>query len=46
MLHVPAIAKNPISISRFTQDNNVFVEFYSDSCVFKDLVTKEILLKE
>jgi histone deacetylase 1/2 len=44
LLHVPAIKKNLISVSQLTSDNNVFMEFYSDCCIVKDLQTKRILL--
>ncbi|KAL5736391.1 hypothetical protein ACOSQ2_031179 [Xanthoceras sorbifolium] len=45
MLHVPHIAKNMLSISRFVNDNNAIVEFVGHSCVIKDKVSKRILLK-
>lgn len=45
MLHVPAIKKNLISISKLTSDNNVTVEFSSDTCFVKDKVTKRKVLQ-
>ncbi|PON69507.1 hypothetical protein TorRG33x02_259330 [Trema orientale] len=43
ILHVPCISKNLLSISQFTKDNNVLIEFYSDCCLIKDKSTKKIL---
>ncbi|KAL4376354.1 hypothetical protein GQ457_02G039060 [Hibiscus cannabinus] len=46
LLHVPSIKKNLLSVSKFTKDNNVSVEFYfSDSCVVKDLQTHRVMLQ-
>ena len=45
ILCVPSIAKNLLSISKFTQDNNAYAEFYCDYCVLKDKNTKETLLQ-
>jgi gag-polypeptide of LTR copia-type len=45
VLHVPTIQKNLISISRFLQDNDVLIEFYSSFCVIKDRHTKIPLLQ-
>ncbi|KAK1577018.1 hypothetical protein Q3G72_018477 [Acer saccharum] len=45
VLHVPHIAKNLLSISKFTQDNNAIVEFCGDCCLIKDKDSKRILLK-
>lgn len=37
LLHVPNIAKNLLSVSKFYQDNVVFFEFHSNKCyVFKE----------
>ena len=44
-LHVPDITKNLISISQFTKDNNVVIEFFSDCCLVKDKATKITLLE-
>ena len=44
MLHVPAITKNLISVSRLTSDNNVIVEFSSSDCFVKDKVTRRKVL--
>lgn len=43
ILHVPAITKNLISISQFTRDNNVLIEFSSNGCLVKDKSTKTLL---
>ncbi|KAL4352750.1 hypothetical protein GQ457_06G024020 [Hibiscus cannabinus] len=45
LLHVPAIKKNLLSVSKFTKDNNVSIEFYHDSCVVKDLATQQVILQ-
>lgn len=45
MLCVPHITKNLLSISKFTRDNNVIVEFFADHCVVKDKHSKIILLQ-
>ncbi|KAA8525161.1 hypothetical protein F0562_006975 [Nyssa sinensis] len=45
ILHVPQIKKNLISVSQFTKDNNVFVEFHSSHFFVKDEVTKKVLLQ-
>ena len=36
VLHVPSITKNLISISKFTRDNDVLMEFSSSFCIVKD----------
>ena len=36
-LHVPDISKKILSVSQFTADNKVFLEFYSDSCFIKSI---------
>lgn len=45
ILFVPTIAKNLLSISQFTLDNNVLIEFHHDYCFVKDKTTHRILLK-
>ena len=45
ILCVPKITKNLLSISKFTKDNNVIVEFDSNCCVVKDKYTGAILLQ-
>ncbi|KAL4386691.1 hypothetical protein GQ457_09G004130 [Hibiscus cannabinus] len=45
LLHVPCVNKNLLSVSRFTKDNNVSVEFFPDSCVVKDLGTQQVMLR-
>ena len=42
---VPQITKNLLSISQLTKDNHVYVEFYSDFCVIKDLATRKELAR-
>ena len=44
-LHVLEIYKNLISISQFTKDNNVVIEFFSNYCLVKDKITKNTLLE-
>ena len=43
--HVSYITKNLLSISQFTKDNNVLIEFYNDYCLIKDKALKKILLE-
>lgn len=45
ILFVPQIIKNLLSISQFTKDNNVVIEFNSDSCFVKDKLNHKILLR-
>lgn len=45
ILFVPQITKNLLSISQFTKDNNVIIEFNSNSCYVKDKLSHKILLK-
>ncbi|XP_031247957.1 uncharacterized protein LOC116105684 [Pistacia vera] len=45
VLCVPHITKNLLSVSKLTRDNLVTVEFFIDSCVVKDKLSKVILLK-
>ncbi|XP_031281542.1 uncharacterized protein LOC116140047 [Pistacia vera] len=45
MLCVLHIAKNLLSISQITRDNDVVVEFYSNHCVIKDKATKRVLIQ-
>ncbi|KAL4347993.1 hypothetical protein GQ457_17G008230 [Hibiscus cannabinus] len=44
LLYVPNITKNLLSVSKFTQDNQV-LEFYPKCCKVKDLLTKKVLLE-
>lgn len=39
ILHFLHIAKNLMSVSQFTCDNNVYFEFHANSCCVKDLQT-------
>lgn len=45
MLCVKKIAKNLLSISQITKDNDVIVEFHSDHCLIKDKATRAVLLQ-
>ena len=45
ILHVPQITKNLISVSKFTRDNDVIIEFFSDGYLIKDKTTRQVLLK-
>ncbi|KAL4318029.1 hypothetical protein GQ457_18G017830 [Hibiscus cannabinus] len=45
LLHVPNIKKNLLSVSKFTRDNNVSIEFFPDSCAVKDLQTRLVMLR-
>ncbi|KAE8668247.1 Aldehyde dehydrogenase [Hibiscus syriacus] len=45
MLHVPHIKKKLLSVSQFTRDNNVFIEFHPFECLVKDAQTHTILLR-
>ena len=45
VLHVPQITKNLISVAKFTQDNDVILEFDSHCCFVKDKKSREILLQ-
>ena len=44
ILHVRNITKNLISISRFTIDNNVLVEFDAFQCALKYKVTWQVMV--
>ena len=43
---VPSITKNLISISKFTLENDVIVEFNANCCYVKDNQSKEVLLHD
>uniref|UniRef100_A0A803NGE1 Retrovirus-related Pol polyprotein from transposon TNT 1-94 n=1 Tax=Cannabis sativa TaxID=3483 RepID=A0A803NGE1_CANSA len=45
ILHVPNVTKNLLSISKFTKDNNVTIEFDDLSCLIKDKKTSRVLLQ-
>jgi len=45
LLHVPDITKNLLSVSQFTANNKVLLEFHPDSYFIKDLFTRRILLR-
>ncbi|KAL5739918.1 hypothetical protein ACOSQ2_029098 [Xanthoceras sorbifolium] len=44
VLYVPQIAKNLLSISKFTLDSNAYAEFTESCCILKDKSTKKVLL--
>ena len=44
VLHVPHITKNLISIHKFTNDTNTFIEFHPTHFIVKDCTTKKVLL--
>ena len=45
ILHVPSIQKNLLSVSQFTKDNNVSIDFHPSCFFVKDLTTGKVLLK-
>uniref|UniRef100_A0A2N9G2P8 Retrovirus-related Pol polyprotein from transposon TNT 1-94-like beta-barrel domain-containing protein n=1 Tax=Fagus sylvatica TaxID=28930 RepID=A0A2N9G2P8_FAGSY len=45
VLHVPSIQKNLLSVSQFTKDNNVSIDFHPSCFFVKDLTTGKVLLK-
>ncbi|GMI81878.1 hypothetical protein HRI_001857100 [Hibiscus trionum] len=45
LLHVLVVSKNLLSVSKFTKDNNVSVEFFPNFCVVKDLITRQVMLR-
>jgi len=45
LLHVPAITKNLLNVSKFCRDNNVIFEFHSNNCYVLDQETKHVLLQ-
>ena len=45
IFHVPFISANLISVAKFCSDNNVLIEFRSNSFTVKDLRTKEKLIQ-
>ena len=45
LLHVPHIKKNLLSVSQFARDNNIYFEFYPNSCYVKSQNSKETLLQ-
>ncbi|KAE8694562.1 hypothetical protein F3Y22_tig00110781pilonHSYRG00041 [Hibiscus syriacus] len=45
MLHVPNIKKKLLSVSQFTRDNGVFMEFHPSECLVKDARTQMVLLR-
>lgn len=44
-MHVPAASKNLISVSKFASDNQVYFEFYPNTCYVKSQGTKKVLLR-
>ncbi|KAJ9545242.1 hypothetical protein OSB04_024949 [Centaurea solstitialis] len=45
LLHVPLIAKNLLSVSKFCKDNNVFFQFHPYHFLVKDQVSQATLLR-
>ena len=45
VFHVPTVTKKLLSISKFTNDNDVSVEFFPSFCTVKDLFSGQVLLK-
>jgi len=45
LLHVPNISKNLISVSKFANDNHVYLEFHVNYCYVKKQDTNQIILK-
>lgn len=45
LFHVPQIQKNLISVTQFTRDNHVFIEFHPTCFYVKDLWTRQLLLQ-
>lgn len=45
VLHVPHTTKNLCAVGRLTTDNNVSVEYFPNSFVIKDLVTRRVLFQ-
>ncbi|XP_060957927.1 retrovirus-related Pol polyprotein from transposon RE2 isoform X2 [Cannabis sativa] len=45
VLQIPTITKNLVSVSKLTNDNNVFLEFHKTCCFVKDKETGAVLLK-
>ncbi|KAE8708271.1 QWRF motif-containing protein 2 [Hibiscus syriacus] len=44
-LFIPQITRNLISVSRFTRDNNIYIEFHSKKCFVKDEVSGFVRLE-
>ena len=44
ILHVPSITKNLLSISQFTRENHVVIEFNCDACLIKDRRDGRVLM--
>ncbi|OMO94717.1 Integrase, catalytic core [Corchorus capsularis] len=45
VLFVPSMKQNLISVSKFCKNNGVFIEFYDDYFLVKDLQTRQVLTK-
>jgi hypothetical protein len=45
ILHVPQACNNLLSISKHSNDNNVFIELHPHDIFLKDLDTKEPILR-
>lgn len=46
LILVPGVTKKLLFVSQFTEENNVCFEFYLSHCLFKDLSTDQILLRD
>ncbi|GMI85114.1 hypothetical protein HRI_002180700 [Hibiscus trionum] len=45
LLHVPAITKNLLSVSKLARDNNIYFEFHATTCLVRDEDTGVVLLQ-
>ncbi|CAI8585704.1 unnamed protein product [Vicia faba] len=46
VLHVPSITKNILSVSKFSSDNNVMFEFFSNKCCIISQASKKVIVEE
>ena len=46
LLHVPHIKKNLLSVSQFARDNNIYFEFYPNSCYANHRIPRRHFSKE
>ena len=45
VLYIPSLSYNLLSVSKITKDLNCSIEFFPETCVFQDLITKQIIGK-
>lgn len=45
ILHVPHIAKSLLSVSQFTKENSVYLEFHPEYCCVKDKISGLLFLQ-